>query len=824
MRRQSTKIWKYLKNLVRPTNSRRPLTRRWRPCLEAFEDRFVPSTLGNMNAGAISGQVFLDANGNNRFDAGEFALPGVQITLSGTTNSNQAVSLSTSTDANGNYSFQQVQPGTYQLSRGNIDIAVSNPVIAGGLGGTPVGQSITAITLAPGQIALNNNFTVRGVAPQGISLAQFLTTSVPSPFGSQTPGSGQAFADGMSQYAGVLPGGTGTLGGSVINSANTAGIGGAQVVLSGLDNFGNSILKTTTTAANGSYQFSNLNAGEYTLSVPQQPTGFRAGLPSAGTLGGISPHNNQITGIVVGNNPVTDNTYNFGEIPLPTPTGANGLTAGLADDTGASANDGITSDAVIEGNVSGSPTSLVASFDNSAATVNVLNQVTPGGGFVLNTGLLRQIAGGNLTDGSHTLHLTATGAQGSSTVNVAFTLLTVTPSQPTADFTTSEKLGSDLATNVHVGNVSASGTYTIAGTATPGTTVALLGVGRTLTATPDASGNYSFTGVPLFAGANRLTIVALDKAGNTSAPLATDFIIAGSPTLVTIPAQSVTAGQSTSVNLFSSFPYPAADTVVQLNTNMGPINVELFNRIAPNTVANFLNFANTTVPGFAASTYNNTFFTRLISNFILQGGGLVYNPATNTFKNNSGTAIPSEHNLSGAELNVIGTLAMALPSNADGTTNTNGASSEYFVNLVNNPSLDAQGFTVFGRIADPESMRIVNTVAALPTQSESTFGGSQNPPLVSDLANLPLKNFTGTFPNGLTTNNLAFINSITSVQPSPKLTFKVTGNDPTIALVSVDSNNQLTIQGIKAGTTTATITASDGITPPRSTQITITIQ
>jgi len=201
MRRQSSNIWKYVKNLVRPKNSRRPVTRRWRPSLEAFEDRLVPATLGSMNAGTISGQVFLDAKGTNQFAPGDFVLPGVQMALAGTTNANQPVSLSTTTDANGDYSFGQVQAGTYQLTRGSISVAVDNPAFAGGLGGTPVGQTISNITLAPGQIALNNNFTVRGVAPAGISLAQFLTTSVPNPFGNQTPGTGQAFADGMSQYA-----------------------------------------------------------------------------------------------------------------------------------------------------------------------------------------------------------------------------------------------------------------------------------------------------------------------------------------------------------------------------------------------------------------------------------------------------------------------------------------------------------------------------------------------------------------------------------------------------------------------------------------------
>lgn len=269
MHRHSTELWKLLGNFVRPRAKRQQATWYRRPCLEAFEDRLVPSGVTNTSLGVVSGLVFVDSNGNGQHDAGEVGLPGVQITLSGASTSNQQVNLTTTTDTNGDYTFFQVQPGTYQLSRGSLTTVLANPAFSGTLGGTPVGQTITTITVAPGQVGLNYNFTVRGLAPQGISLAKFVTSFTGSLFTTQAAGTGTAFGDGLNQYASTTPTGSATLGGSVYNSSTftsqsniaAAGIAGVEVTLSGVNSTGNAILLTTTTATNGSYQFSNLNPG-----------------------------------------------------------------------------------------------------------------------------------------------------------------------------------------------------------------------------------------------------------------------------------------------------------------------------------------------------------------------------------------------------------------------------------------------------------------------------------------------------------------------------------------------------------------------------------
>src|SRR5262249_41152203 len=154
---------------------------------------------------------------------------------------NQPVNLTATTDANGKFTFFQVQPGTYQLGRGELTEVLFNPTLAGSLGGIPQGQTVTTITLDQGQVGLNYNFPVRGIAPQGISLRDFVTTSTGPHVTTQTPGTGTAFGDGLGQYASPVPAGSAALGGFVLNTATvnnpggmaTSGIAGTQVTLTG---------------------------------------------------------------------------------------------------------------------------------------------------------------------------------------------------------------------------------------------------------------------------------------------------------------------------------------------------------------------------------------------------------------------------------------------------------------------------------------------------------------------------------------------------------------------------------------------------------------
>jgi peptidyl-prolyl cis-trans isomerase A (cyclophilin A) len=143
-----------------------------------------------------------------------------------------------------------------------------------------------------------------------------------------------------------------------------------------------------------------------------------------------------------------------------------------------------------------------------------------------------------------------------------------------------------------------------------------------------------------------------------------------------------------------------AQTIVNVETNAGNFSIELFDTTAPATVANFLSYVN-------SGRYNGTVFHRSVPGFIIQGGGFLFDSATQTFPAiNLDPAVVNEFSLSNAR----GTLAMAKVAG-----NPNSATSQWFVNLINNAgNLDNQngGFTVFGRVIEP-GMTVVDAISNL---------------------------------------------------------------------------------------------------------------
>lgn len=159
---------------------------------------------------------------------------------------------------------------------------------------------------------------------------------------------------------------------------------------------------------------------------------------------------------------------------------------------------------------------------------------------------------------------------------------------------------------------------------------------------------------------------------------------------------------------------------VWLDTDMGPIIVELDSAAAPVTVQNFLRYVN---DGF----YDGLIFHRVDAGFVIQGGGFddnlnlidpTYAPITNE----------ADNGLS----NVAGTIAMAR------TSDPNSATSQFFINLVNNDFLDAggnttAGYAVFGEVV--VGMGTVDAIADLSTSTiTSPIGNIQqyprNPPVI----------------------------------------------------------------------------------------------
>ncbi len=153
--------------------------------------------------------------------------------------------------------------------------------------------------------------------------------------------------------------------------------------------------------------------------------------------------------------------------------------------------------------------------------------------------------------------------------------------------------------------------------------------------------------------------------------------------------------------------------VLSLNTNYGPIVIELFEADTPGTVENFLNYVND-------GDYDYSFFHRLDADFVLQGGGYTTPSTTFTAVTQfddvaADDAITNEPGIS----NLRGTIAMAKLSG-----DANSATSQFFVNLSDdNAFLDTEDygeFTVFGQVLD---MTTIDEIAALTvdTANDSPF-------------------------------------------------------------------------------------------------------
>lgn len=145
---------------------------------------------------------------------------------------------------------------------------------------------------------------------------------------------------------------------------------------------------------------------------------------------------------------------------------------------------------------------------------------------------------------------------------------------------------------------------------------------------------------------------------------------------------------------------------VALTTRLGRVTVELDPLKAPVTVDNFLNYVR-------LGYYRDTLFHRVIAGFVVQAGGyttgLVKKPGQL-----APIALESNNGLS----NLRGSLAMAR------TSVPNSATSEFFINLVDNLSLDYQseanpGYAVFGSVV--QGLDVVDQIAAQATATVSGF-------------------------------------------------------------------------------------------------------
>ena len=141
--------------------------------------------------------------------------------------------------------------------------------------------------------------------------------------------------------------------------------------------------------------------------------------------------------------------------------------------------------------------------------------------------------------------------------------------------------------------------------------------------------------------------------------------------------------------------------LVELETSMGNITIELNEEKAPKTVENFLNYVN-------SGHYEGTIFHRIIDGFMIQGGGM------DAQMNEKKTNAPVENEADNGLKNDQGTIAMAR------TQDPHSATSQFFINVKDNDFLNhsgknAQGwgYTVFGKVTS--GMDVIEKMRGVPT-------------------------------------------------------------------------------------------------------------
>lgn len=146
-----------------------------------------------------------------------------------------------------------------------------------------------------------------------------------------------------------------------------------------------------------------------------------------------------------------------------------------------------------------------------------------------------------------------------------------------------------------------------------------------------------------------------------------------------------------------------------IHTSMGDIQLELYRHKAPVTVENFINYANS---GF----YDGTIFHRVISGFMIQGGG--FTPDLQKKRTHASVVNEAKNGLK----NKRGSIAMAR------TSDPHSATAQFFINHADNdsldyPSRDGWGYTVFGQVT--KGMATVDKIADVYTH---TTRGMRNVP------------------------------------------------------------------------------------------------
>ncbi|MFT4190691.1 MAG: peptidylprolyl isomerase [Comamonas sp.] len=152
-------------------------------------------------------------------------------------------------------------------------------------------------------------------------------------------------------------------------------------------------------------------------------------------------------------------------------------------------------------------------------------------------------------------------------------------------------------------------------------------------------------------------------------------------------------------------PANAKSTLVRLKTSLGDIVLQIDGAKAPVTAANFIQYVQ-------SGQYDGTIFHRVIGSFMIQGGGFDANMQERP------TRAPIRLEAGNGLRNTRGTIAMARTRDPDS------ASAQFFINVVDNPNLDApnpdgHGYAVFGRVV--QGMEVVDRIRSVQTGSRGVY-------------------------------------------------------------------------------------------------------
>ncbi|MSR55067.1 MAG: peptidyl-prolyl cis-trans isomerase [Gemmataceae bacterium] len=144
----------------------------------------------------------------------------------------------------------------------------------------------------------------------------------------------------------------------------------------------------------------------------------------------------------------------------------------------------------------------------------------------------------------------------------------------------------------------------------------------------------------------------------------------------------------------------AANPVIVIETSKGDIKVELFEEKAPITVKNFLKYVDD-------KHFDGLTFHRVIPNFMIQGGGFDADQkerkTRDPIKNESGNGVPNNR----------GYISMARTNVLDSAT------SQFYINVKDNPNLDKGQYCAFGRVI--EGLDVVDKIKNVETGAKGLF-------------------------------------------------------------------------------------------------------